>query len=83
MPRPASAACAVRSPCRSAARCSASSREKGAASVNIKEGGDQIECEDQDTRIHRIWLDEMKKNGVEPKMEKFFPSDARTPVMAK
>jgi hypothetical protein len=52
-------------------------------SVDIKEGGDQIEYEDQDPRIHRIWLDEMKKNGVEPKMEKFFPSDARTPVMAK
>jgi len=52
-------------------------------SVNIKEGGDQIEYEDQDPRIHRIWLDEMKKNEVEPKMEKFFPSDARAPVMAK
>jgi hypothetical protein len=25
----------------------------------------------------------MKKNSVEPKMEKFFPSDARAPVMAK
>jgi mannose-6-phosphate isomerase-like protein (cupin superfamily) len=57
--------------------------EKGAVSVNIKEGGDQIEYEDQDPRIHRIWLDEMKKNGVEPRMEKFFPSDARAPVMAK
>jgi hypothetical protein len=28
---------------------------------------------DQDARIHRIWLDEMKKNGVQPKMEKWFP----------
>jgi hypothetical protein len=57
--------------------------EKGAVSVNIKEGGDQIEYEDQDPRIHRIWLDAMKKNNVEQKMEKFFPSDARVPVMAK
>src|SRR5262249_56283532 len=57
--------------------------EKGAVSTDIKEGGDQIEYEDQDPRIHKIWLEEMKKNGVAPKMEKFFPSDARAPVMAK
>jgi hypothetical protein len=47
--------------------------EKGAVSTSIKEGGDQYEYEDQDARIHRIWLDEMKKNGVQPKMEKWFP----------
>ena len=57
--------------------------EKGAVSVDIKEGGDQIEYEDQDPRIHRIWLDEMAKSGVEPKMEKYFPSAERAPVMAK
>jgi mannose-6-phosphate isomerase-like protein (cupin superfamily) len=51
--------------------------EKGAVSTSIKEGGDQIEYEDQDPRIHRIWLEEMKKNGVEPKMEKFFPAESR------
>src|SRR5580704_7695928 len=48
--------------------------EKGAVSTSIKEGGDQIEYEDQDPRIHRIWLEEMQKNNVEPKMEKFFPT---------
>ncbi len=51
--------------------------EKGAVSTSIKEGGDQIEYEDQDPRIHRIWLEEMKKNNVEPKMDKFFPSESR------
>ena len=48
--------------------------EKGAVSTSIKEGGDQYEYEDQDPRIHKIWLDEMKKNGVEPKMQKWFPA---------
>src|SRR5258708_13783223 len=47
--------------------------EKGAVSVNIKEGGDEIEYEDQDPRIHPLWLAEMNKNGVTPRMEKFFP----------
>jgi quercetin dioxygenase-like cupin family protein len=47
--------------------------EKGAVSTSIKQGGDQIEYEDQDPRIHRLWLDEMRQHGVEPKMEKFFP----------
>jgi quercetin dioxygenase-like cupin family protein len=45
--------------------------EKGAVSTSIKEGGDQLEYEDQDARIHRIWLDEMKKHGVTPKMDEF------------
>jgi hypothetical protein len=45
--------------------------EKGAVSLSIKDGGDQIEYEDQDPRIHREWLEEMKKNGVTPKMDKF------------
>ncbi len=51
--------------------------EKGAVSTSIKEGGDQIEYEDQDPRIHRIWLGEMKAHDVEPKMEKFISSDGR------
>jgi hypothetical protein len=51
--------------------------EKGAVSTSIKEGGDQIEYEDQDPRIHALWLKEMKKHNVEPKMEKFIPTDGR------
>ena len=48
--------------------------EKGAVSTSIKEGGDQIEYEDQDPRIHRMWLAAMKKNGAPPKMEKWVPT---------
>ena len=43
--------------------------------LDIKEAGDQIEYEDQDPRIHPLWLAEMHKNGVTPRMEKFFPQD--------
>ncbi|MFM1815615.1 MAG: hypothetical protein RLZ98_2310 [Pseudomonadota bacterium] len=46
---------------------------KPAASTSIKEGGDQIEYEDQDPRIHEIFKSEMKKNGVENKMTAIFP----------
>jgi quercetin dioxygenase-like cupin family protein len=42
--------------------------EKGASSTSIKDGGDQIEFEDQDPRIHSIWLEEMKKSNLEPRM---------------
>jgi gentisate 1,2-dioxygenase len=49
--------------------------KKQAVSLSIKEGGDQVEYEDQDPRIHPLWLAEMKKNGgkVSPIMEKYFP----------
>ncbi len=47
------------------------SKPKAVNATSIKEGGDQIEYEDQDPRIHRLWLEEMKKNGVTPKMDKF------------
>ena len=45
--------------------------EKGASSTSIKEGGDQIEFEDQDPRIHPLWLEEMRKAGLEPRMPMF------------
>ena len=45
-----------------------------AVSKSVKEGGDQIEYEDQDPRIHRIWLEDMRKHGATPKMEKFVPT---------
>jgi hypothetical protein len=47
-----------------------------AVSKSVKEGGDQIEYEDQDSRIHRIWLEEMRKNGATPRMEKYVPTPA-------
>ncbi len=43
--------------------------------VSIKEGGCQIEYEDQDPRIHKIWLDEIRKSGVQSKMGKYFDED--------
>src|ERR1700691_1686929 len=49
--------------------------DKGAVSLDIKEGGDQIEYEDQDKRIHPLWLEEMRKDGVTPGMEEFFRQD--------
>jgi hypothetical protein len=44
------------------------------STTSVKEGGNQIEYEDQDPRIHQIWLEEMRKNGVTPKLE--FPKRA-------
>jgi gentisate 1,2-dioxygenase len=48
----------------------------GATAKSVKDGGDQIEYEDQDPRIHPLWLAEMKKNGgaVNPIMYKWFPA---------
>ncbi len=43
--------------------------KKQAVSLSVKEGGDQIEYEDQDPRIHAIWLEEMRKHGITPRME--------------
>jgi len=40
-------------------------------SKSVRDGGDQIEYEDQDPRIHALWLEEMAKVGVEPKMSAF------------
>jgi quercetin dioxygenase-like cupin family protein len=38
----------------------------GRGSISVKDGGDQIEYEDQDPRIHAIWTEEMRKRGVTP-----------------
>lgn len=45
-----------------------------AASTSIKLGGDQVEYEDQDPRIHAMFLEALRQNGVEPKMEQWVPS---------
>ncbi len=39
--------------------------------TSLKDGGNQIEYEDQDPRIHGIYLDELAKNGVESRMNEF------------
>ena len=36
--------------------------------VDVKKGGAQIEYPDQDPRIHKIYLEELKKNGAESRM---------------
>jgi quercetin dioxygenase-like cupin family protein len=48
-------------------------QKRQGSSLSIKEGGDQIEYEDQDPRIHAIWLDEMRKHGIKPAMGKWLP----------
>jgi oxalate decarboxylase/phosphoglucose isomerase-like protein (cupin superfamily) len=40
--------------------------------ASIKEGGLQLDYADQDPRIHRIWLAEMKKAGLDSRMGKYF-----------
>ena len=39
--------------------------------VNVKDGGCQIEYENQDPRIHKIFLAELAKHGVKSGMAKF------------
>jgi uncharacterized RmlC-like cupin family protein len=39
--------------------------------VNVRDGGCQIEYEDQDPRIHEIYLTELAKHGVPSKMVEF------------
>ena len=39
-------------------------RSEQEVDVSVKEGGRQIEYEDQDPRIHKIWLEETAKAGI-------------------
>ena len=39
--------------------------------VSVKEGGRQIEYEDQDPRIHAVYTEELLKRGLEPRMDSF------------
>jgi quercetin dioxygenase-like cupin family protein len=43
--------------------------EKQLLAKSSKEGGHQIEYGDQDPRIHRIWLEEMRKAGITPQLD--------------
>ena len=53
---------------------------QGAVATSIKQGGDQMEYEDQDPRIHEIWLEEMRKAGIEPQFAKYGGSMPREAV---
>ncbi len=44
--------------------------------VNVRDGGAQIEYEDQDPRIHRLFLDELARNGVISGMGEVFDETA-------
>jgi hypothetical protein len=44
--------------------------------VKVQEGGCQIEYEDQDRRIHGIYLEELRKHGVTSRMGKFIDETA-------
>jgi len=37
----------------------------GGVSTSVKEGGDQIEYEDQPAAIHRLYMEEAEKAGIE------------------
>jgi hypothetical protein len=37
--------------------------------VSVKDGGRQIEYEDQDPRIHQIYVEELRRRRLEPKMD--------------
>ncbi len=45
----------------------------GGISTSVKQGGAQIEYEDQSSHIHRLYQEEMKKAGVEVRMSAFIP----------
>ena len=45
---------------------------KSAPDASLKDGGLQIDYEDQDPRIHPMFLDELDKGGVESNMGKIF-----------
>jgi hypothetical protein len=45
---------------------------EGGGSTSIQQGGRQVEYEDQDPRIHRKWLEELKKTGVASEMGDIF-----------
>jgi hypothetical protein len=44
--------------------------------VNVAQGGCQIEYEDQNERIHRIYMTELAKHGVQSRMGKFLDETA-------
>ncbi|MCL5076537.1 MAG: cupin domain-containing protein [Actinobacteria bacterium] len=39
--------------------------------VSLNKGGKQVEYEDQDPRIHQMFIESLKSKGVEPRMDEF------------
>ena len=48
---------------------------KIAVGTSVKEGGDQIDYEDQDPRIHPMFMEEMRRNGAASHMDQYFHDD--------
>ena len=48
-----------------------------ASSRSVKLGGDQIEYEDQDPMIHRMFVDDAARHGVEVSMDEFVAAPTR------
>ena len=48
----------------------------GGVDKNVRDGGRQIEYADQDPRIHGIYLQELRKNGVESRMGDYIDESA-------
>jgi hypothetical protein len=51
--------------------------------VSVTDGGFQVEYEDQDPRLHRIFLEELAKNGVSCRMGEFMDESVLTRGAAK
>jgi hypothetical protein len=43
--------------------------------TSVEEGGNQIEYGDQPRHLHKIWLDEIDKNGVASEMGGIFDEE--------
>jgi hypothetical protein len=44
--------------------------------ISVKQGGDQIEYEDQDPLVHSMFVDSCAQHGVDVKMDKFVSTPA-------
>jgi mannose-6-phosphate isomerase-like protein (cupin superfamily) len=44
---------------------------QGLVATSTKKGGDQVEYEDQDPRVHAMWLEEARKSGITPQFDKY------------
>lgn len=51
-------------------------RIKMGLEVSVKQGGTQIDYQDQDPRVHRMYLEELRKNGVACRMGEFVDESA-------
>jgi hypothetical protein len=45
--------------------------------VSIKDGGRQVEYEDQDPRIQRMFAEALAQSGISPRMEQFLVPTGR------